>query len=700
MSDLGIASASELSALADDVITALADKVDKVEGKGLSTNDYTDADKTIVGGVTAALAGKVDKVSGKGLSTNDFTDAYKTAVDANTTAIEGIKNGEEINSFGGVEGALSDVDNSIEAIDSKIDDSTTYPYADVITIPDAIPANVADCNVKIEPVQDLHGYDKPWVGGAGKNLGVTIPSKTHNDVVFTANTDGSLSVKGLASGYAFTDSIFTLKMGSYYISHGVANLDSNVSLILRNNTTDAYIVTASDTGVLFTLAEDTEVKFRCAVAQGYNADVKIYPMIRLATEADATFAPYTNICPITGHTEASVQRVGRNRCDTASFTSTPSDRIVNLNGVKAKAGTYTASFDVDILPSIDYRIEFSACSVATQTQGTTVAAYITGAVLTANSTGRKSVSLTVDTDCWLYIRCIPSGFGLSKIQIENGDTAHDYEPFKGKTYTILFKDAQGQTITVCGSDLDVKNGTLKVGRADISISGGFNKVTSQEFDYSLGTKGKAFGLLTCDRCIRGTSASAITPFVVFLNQNGDLVVRTYEEYSTTGDFLTAIGGSVQVVYELATPFTIQLTPQQIQLLKGQNTLTASTGDISVTVNGVSGAIGQVQEQVNELVPLNYSTEEQKTGQKWIDGKDIYFKTFRTTSSFTVTTDWTSTGLEIQGANLIINGVFIRNTSLGPIPCDYNLENDTVRVSYRSTLTCNDGYTIPVYYTKE
>ena len=38
--------------------STLANKVDKVDGKGLSTNDYTDADKAIVGGVTAALAGK------------------------------------------------------------------------------------------------------------------------------------------------------------------------------------------------------------------------------------------------------------------------------------------------------------------------------------------------------------------------------------------------------------------------------------------------------------------------------------------------------------------------------------------------------------------------------------------------------------------------------------------------------------------
>lgn len=47
----------------NEINTALADKVDKVTGKGLSENDYTDTDKAIVDGVTTALAGKVDKTS-------------------------------------------------------------------------------------------------------------------------------------------------------------------------------------------------------------------------------------------------------------------------------------------------------------------------------------------------------------------------------------------------------------------------------------------------------------------------------------------------------------------------------------------------------------------------------------------------------------------------------------------------------------
>ena len=56
-----------------EIRASLDDKVDKVSGKGLSANDYTNADKAIVDGVTDALADKVDKVGGKGLSTNDYT---------------------------------------------------------------------------------------------------------------------------------------------------------------------------------------------------------------------------------------------------------------------------------------------------------------------------------------------------------------------------------------------------------------------------------------------------------------------------------------------------------------------------------------------------------------------------------------------------------------------------------------------------
>ena len=79
-----------ISTLYEAIQTALADKVDKITGKGLSTNDYTDAAKAIVDSVTTNLGNKVDKVAGKGLSTNDFTNALMTK-------LEGIAAGAQVN---------------------------------------------------------------------------------------------------------------------------------------------------------------------------------------------------------------------------------------------------------------------------------------------------------------------------------------------------------------------------------------------------------------------------------------------------------------------------------------------------------------------------------------------------------------------------------------------------------------------------
>lgn len=53
-------------------------KVDKELGKGLSSNDYTSEEKTLVG----TIINKVDKVQGKGLSTYDLTESRKNKLDS------------------------------------------------------------------------------------------------------------------------------------------------------------------------------------------------------------------------------------------------------------------------------------------------------------------------------------------------------------------------------------------------------------------------------------------------------------------------------------------------------------------------------------------------------------------------------------------------------------------------------------------
>ncbi len=72
----GLSDDSTLQGLLADIATQVGGKVDKVDGMGLSTNDYSNADKAAV----QTIGNKVDKVDGKGLSTNDYTDAAKEAV--------------------------------------------------------------------------------------------------------------------------------------------------------------------------------------------------------------------------------------------------------------------------------------------------------------------------------------------------------------------------------------------------------------------------------------------------------------------------------------------------------------------------------------------------------------------------------------------------------------------------------------------
>lgn len=73
------------NALAAAITAVDAKKVDAVANKGLSTNDYTTAEKTKLAGLAnyndatlvASIATKVDKVAGKGLSSTDFTQTEK-----------------------------------------------------------------------------------------------------------------------------------------------------------------------------------------------------------------------------------------------------------------------------------------------------------------------------------------------------------------------------------------------------------------------------------------------------------------------------------------------------------------------------------------------------------------------------------------------------------------------------------------------
>ena len=140
---------------ATDVNAALtelaAEKVDKVAGKGLSTNDYTNEDKAEVAKVAgkadqsaltahigdtsvhlspsdktaiADVANKVDKVAGKGLSTNDYTnedkeEVAKVAGKADQSALTAHTGDTSVHVSSSDKAAIADVANKVDKVAGK-----------------------------------------------------------------------------------------------------------------------------------------------------------------------------------------------------------------------------------------------------------------------------------------------------------------------------------------------------------------------------------------------------------------------------------------------------------------------------------------------------------------------------------------------------------------------------------------------------
>lgn len=136
-------SAAAMNSAIQQNTTAIAGKVDKVTGKGLSTNDYTTEEKTKLAGIETeanktvvdsaldssstnpvqnkvikeSLDGKVDKVSGKGLSTNDYTTEEKTK-------LAGLSNYDDTQIYEAINSLSSSIGTLGQTVEGKVDKIT------------------------------------------------------------------------------------------------------------------------------------------------------------------------------------------------------------------------------------------------------------------------------------------------------------------------------------------------------------------------------------------------------------------------------------------------------------------------------------------------------------------------------------------------------------------------------------------------
>lgn len=106
---------------------------------------------------------------------------------------------------------------------------------------------------------------------------------------------------------------------------------------------------------------------------------------------------------------------------------------------------------------------------------------------------------------------------------------------------------------------------------------------------------------------------------------------------------------------------------------------------------------QITNDYSEALMPNYSTVEQKTGQKWVDGKDIYFRTFAGLSIESNTT-WINTNIDISYIDTIVNGVALDNA--GQVITNSFGGTGGGSLLLRSLFSGNTIATVTIWYTNK
>ena len=191
----------------------------------------------------------------------------------------------------------------------------------------------------------------------------------------------------------------------------------------------------------------------------------------------------------------------------------------------------------------------------------------------------------------------------SLVQLELGTTPTAYEPYRGETIAV----ALGQT--VYGGTLDVGTGTLTVTWVEKTIPDtNPSLITSYEnySDFGWTFKDKALGYANVLSSAFKTANSMhleYSNYIVGRDNNTFISFGVPSQYASSpeqaGDYIRKY--SPKVVYELATPEVIQLTPQQILAISGTNTICADASDITVT--GASDPIATITALQNRLSAL-------------------------------------------------------------------------------------------------
>ena len=476
---------------------------------------------------------------------------------------------------------VGDLKTNIDKIDDKAPVIVESVSGDVVSFDDgAEDMPLKKCLIQIEPVQDLHGQEYPYPAGGGKNKYSGQSTVVVNNQLF-ANIDIDPIPAGI---YTISAIIGTAPVTgvscriSFRKSDGTAI--EAVSLPYTANTRTSVYFTLSDTctKIYFYYAETTS-----GTGNQTFVDVQIEP-----GTAMTDYAPYTNICPISGWTGVTAYRTGKNLFDPDAYTVSGISPVYSTTG-NALEGTRSGIY-IELPPG-----------TYTMSQNNLSTAYATGNVLDSNNefvsffrlsttslSDAKTFTVEEGQKLCIYKGTTTSGslkLAENQFMLEVGSEGHDYEEYSGTTIPVVFPVEAG---TVYGGTFDPTTGILIVDRVLVDMGTLNWQVAGDRFAVwtSLVPNPISNSSWNVDNPI---GISSIYPYGNVTNGNGiDKVFGFYNgllyardtAYDNPSDFKTSLSNS-QLVYKVATPITYYLTPEEIKTLFQNNNIWSDIGPVSV-----------------------------------------------------------------------------------------------------------------------
>ena len=195
----------------------------------------------------------------------------------------------------------------------------------------------------MEPVQDLHGQSNPYPPGGGKNL---FDQQNTNFFNKEITNYGANDTKAIAQVNALPAGTYTISFKAKITNlNGADPVNTRIGLYIRaadgndilnvNGQIDvtANVGTVYSKSVTFNITDNFVGKFTNFWAySGKNSSVSpevtytgiVYDVQIEKGSTASSYAPYSNICPITGWTGANVSRTGKNLLSVTAVSRTES----------------------------------------------------------------------------------------------------------------------------------------------------------------------------------------------------------------------------------------------------------------------------------------------------------------------------------------------------------------------------------------